>query len=118
MKLQFSFVAAILLVSMSIAAAQPAAAPAPVAGRAARPPAPTRDPLTPGFVKATELPDGQVPPREADGNFIIGPTHVPASEMINPDLPSNRVTLFSGVLRRREGRISLFCTMIFRRRIQ
>jgi enterochelin esterase-like enzyme len=81
MKLQFSFVAAILLVSMSIVAAQPAAAPAPVAGRAARPPAPTRDPLAPGFVKATELPDGQVPPMEADGNFIIGPTHDPAPEM-------------------------------------
>jgi len=71
MKLPFSFVAAILLVSMSIAAAQPAAVPAPVAGRAARPPAPTRDPLAPRFVKATELPDGQVPPMEADGNFII-----------------------------------------------
>ena len=81
MKPQFSFVAAILLVSMSIAAAQPAAAPAPGAERAARPPAPTRDPLAPGLVKATELPDGQVPPTEADGNFIIGPTHVPAPEM-------------------------------------
>jgi enterochelin esterase-like enzyme len=66
---------------MSLAAAQPAAAPAPEAGRAARPPAPTRDPLAPGFVQATELPDGQVPPMEADGNFIIGPTHVPALEM-------------------------------------
>jgi len=66
---------------MSIAAAQPAAAPAPGAERAARPPAPTRDPLAPGLVKATELPDGQVPPTEADGNFIIGPTHVPAPEM-------------------------------------
>ena len=91
MKPQFSFIASILLMSASIASAQPAAtpapasaaasAPAPAAGRAARPPAPVRDPLAPGFVKATELPDGQVPPMEADGNFIIGPTHVPAPEM-------------------------------------
>lgn len=84
---------AMLLASISIASAQtppaasaaPAAAPAPATapagGRAGRPPAPTRDPLTPGYVKATELPDGQVPPMEVDGNFIIGPTHVPAPEM-------------------------------------
>jgi enterochelin esterase-like enzyme len=32
-------------------------------------------------VQATELPDGQVPPVEADGNFIIGPTHTAAPEM-------------------------------------
>jgi len=40
--------------------------------------APTRDPLTPGYVKATELADGAVPPVNVNGNFIIGPTH-PAS---------------------------------------
>ncbi|HZE09627.1 MAG TPA: hypothetical protein VE110_12810, partial [Gemmatimonadaceae bacterium] len=43
---------------------------------------PTRDPNTPGFVAAKELPDGSVPPADADGNFIIGPTHTPAFEMI------------------------------------
>ena len=42
---------------------------------------PTRDPHTPGYVTATELPDGDVPPVESDGNFIIGPTHHPALEM-------------------------------------
>ncbi len=42
---------------------------------------PTRDPLTPGYVKATELPDGAVPSPTANGNFIIGPTHTPAPEM-------------------------------------
>ena len=42
---------------------------------------PTRDPHSPGFVTATELPDGAVPPAEADGNFILGPTHPPAPEM-------------------------------------
>ena len=42
---------------------------------------PTRDPHTPGFVAATELPDGNNPSPTADGNFIIGPTHPPAREM-------------------------------------
>jgi enterochelin esterase-like enzyme len=32
-------------------------------------------------VTAKELPDGAVPPPDADGNFIIGPTHTPAPEM-------------------------------------
>ena len=36
---------------------------------------------TPGYVTAKELPDGAVPPPDADGNFIIGPTHNPAPEM-------------------------------------
>lgn len=31
---------------------------------------------------ATELPDGSVPRPDADGNFIIGPTHNPAPEMV------------------------------------
>jgi enterochelin esterase family protein len=43
--------------------------------------APTRDPSTPGYVKATELPDGEVPPISANGNFIIGPTHSPSADM-------------------------------------
>ena len=43
-----------------------------------RPPA---IPHTPGYVEAKELPDGAVPPANADGNFIIGPTHNPAPEM-------------------------------------
>ena len=54
---------------------QPAAtAPVPQAPPA-RPTPPTRDPHTPGYVTAKELPDGAVPPADADGNFIIGPTH-------------------------------------------
>ncbi len=57
-----------------------AAAPAP-----ARPTPPTRDPNTPGYVTAKELPDGAVPPPDADGNFIIGPTHNPAPEMTVQD---------------------------------
>jgi enterochelin esterase-like enzyme len=54
----------------------PAAAPPP-----SRPTPPTRDPRTPGYVEAKELPDGVNAPADADGNFILGPTHPPAPEM-------------------------------------
>jgi enterochelin esterase family protein len=53
-------------------------APAPHAGK---PTHPTRDPHTPGYVDAKELPDGSIPLANADGNFIIGATHNPAPEM-------------------------------------
>src|SRR5215207_10581717 len=57
-----------------------------------RPAPPARDPNSPGFVKAKELPDGQVPPSDADGNFIIGPTHKRAPEMeVKPDVPKGTV---------------------------
>ena len=52
---------------------------------APRPAPPTRDPDTPGYVTAKELPDGAVPPADAEGNFIIGPTHNPAPEMTVQD---------------------------------
>jgi enterochelin esterase-like enzyme len=52
-----------------------------------RPAPPTRDPHTPGFVSAKELADGEVPPANADGNFIIGPTHTPAPELSAADAP-------------------------------
>src|SRR5205809_745259 len=61
----------------------PAMAQAPAAAaRPARPTPPTRDPNTPGYVTAKELPDGTVPPPDVDGNFIIGPTHNPAPEAV------------------------------------
>ena len=79
----------------------PAMAQAPAAAqRPARPTPPTRDPATPGFVKATELPDGAVPAPTADGNFIIGPTHNPAPEMTPQEgVPQGKVfelTMSSG----------------------
>jgi iron(III)-enterobactin esterase len=46
-----------------------------------RPTPPIRDPDTPGYVTAKELPDGSVPPANVDGNFIIGPTHNPVAEL-------------------------------------
>jgi enterochelin esterase-like enzyme len=43
-------------------------------------------------VKATELPDGTLPPTDADGNFIIGPTHTPAPEATaQDDVPQGTV---------------------------
>lgn len=56
-------------------------ATAPAAQTYVRPTPPTRDPHTAGYVEAKELPDGQVPPADQNGNFIIGPTHAAAPEM-------------------------------------
>jgi iron(III)-enterobactin esterase len=58
--------------------------PAQQAPAPPRPTPPTRDPNTSGFVTAKELPDGQVPPADAYGNFITGPTHPAAPEMTLP----------------------------------
>jgi enterochelin esterase-like enzyme len=67
-------------------AAQPAAqTTARPAAPAARPTPPTRDPHTPGYVDAKDLPDGAVPPSDADGNFVIGATHEAAPEMTVKD---------------------------------
>jgi iron(III)-enterobactin esterase len=52
---------------------------------AQRPEPPVRDPHSPGYVTAKELPDGAVPSANLDGNFIIGPTHSPARELPAPD---------------------------------
>jgi iron(III)-enterobactin esterase len=58
-----------------------AQAPPNAATRPARPTPPTRDPHTPGYVTAKELPDGTNAPPNEDGNFILGPTHNPAPEV-------------------------------------
>ena len=77
-----------------------AAAPATQAPAAQTPPPrpvpPTRDPHTPGYVQAKELPDGEVPPAGAEGNFIIGPTHNPAPEMtVRDGVPQGTVHTFT-----------------------
>jgi len=51
------------------------------AARPARPAPPARDPKTPGYVTAKDLPDGANASFKEDGNFILGPTHNPAPEM-------------------------------------
>src|ERR1700681_4520129 len=65
-----------LMTGIDPALAQAPAAPA----RPPRPTPPTRDPHTPGYVTAKELPDGVLPPATADGNFIIGPTYTPSAD--------------------------------------
>lgn len=59
---------------------------------AQRPLPAARDPKAPGSVAARELPDGAVPPLDADGNFILGPTHRPAAETaVQPGVPNGTV---------------------------
>jgi len=68
----------------------------PVATRPPRPTPPTRDPNTPGYVTAKELPDGANAPANTDGNFIIRPAHNPAPEMAVQDgVPQGTVTEFT-----------------------
>jgi hypothetical protein len=57
---------------------------------------PTRDPNNPNYPRATELPDGTLPPAGAEGNFIIGPTHAPAPETIAKEgVPKGTTTSFT-----------------------
>jgi len=57
---------------------------------------PTRDPHTPGYVAAKELPDGTLAPANADGNFILGPTHAPAPESLRQEgVPQGAVVEFT-----------------------
>jgi enterochelin esterase family protein len=74
-------------VNAAITAAAPETTPATPRPRrpAPRPEGTRRDPHTEGYVTARELPDGATPPAEADGNFIIGPTHPRAPEMTAPE---------------------------------
>jgi enterochelin esterase-like enzyme len=81
-----------LIVTVNLASAQLADR----GRRRTRPTPPTRDPNTPGFVEAKELPDGTVPPVDADGNFIIGPTYKRAPEMeARPGVPQGNVFEFT-----------------------
>ncbi len=89
--LNIAFLLSLMTGSNPAIAQAPAAAPRP-----ARPTPPTRDPNTPGYVTAKELPDGANAPAKADGNFILGPTHNPAPEMTAPDgLPQGAVSTFT-----------------------
>ena len=90
----FRLLCAGVLTGLGAAAQTP---PAPTAApRPARPAPPTRDPNTPGYVTAKELPDGAVPSPTADGNFIIGPTHTPAPEMtVQEGVPQGEVFNFT-----------------------
>ena len=75
----------VLLIGLIAGTHPPAVLAADPTSRPARPTPPARDPATPGYVTAKELPDGAVPPADADGNFIIGPTHPRAQHMSAQD---------------------------------
>ena len=57
---------------------------------------PTHNPLNPGYPPATMLPDGRVPPINANGNFIIGPTHKAAPETVaQKGVPTGKLYKFT-----------------------
>src|SRR5712672_2922119 len=65
----------LVLVSLIVVLSPVCGQSPPSVQKTERPTPPTRDPRGPGYVAAKELPDGANPPSDADGNFIIGPTH-------------------------------------------
>jgi predicted alpha/beta superfamily hydrolase len=95
MRFRLPFLLAAYLVCAG-AVVQPASAQAPaLAQHVERPAPPTRDPRTPGYVEATELPDGSTAPANVDGNFILGPTHNPATEMAANGVPKGTIVEFT-----------------------
>jgi enterochelin esterase family protein len=85
-----------LLACVNPAMAQVSNSTPPAPTRPARPAPPTRDPNTPGYVTANELLDGTILSPDADGNFIIGPTHNRAPEMVvNTNVPQGTVYEFT-----------------------
>lgn len=93
----------VLLVSVAVT---------PLALGQRRTPPPAREPHTPGYVEAKELPDGEVPPADANGNFIVGPTHpaspatteqegVPRGTVVEFNMRSQDSKIYPGVARER-----------------
>jgi enterochelin esterase-like enzyme len=61
-----------------------------------RPTPPARDPHTAGYVAARELPDGANAPADANGNFILGPTHASAPELaVKENVPHGTISEFT-----------------------
>jgi len=93
----------IVLLTFAVSATAQSASPAPsnaptpqTIARPARPTPPIRNPHSPGFVAATELPDGTVPPANVDGNVILGPTHPPAAQMtVHAGVPQGTIIQFT-----------------------
>ncbi|MGH9733955.1 MAG: alpha/beta hydrolase [Candidatus Acidiferrales bacterium] len=56
---------------------------------------PTRDPHSPGYVAAKELPDRSNPPANVDGNFIVGPDYAAAAVPGGNDTPNGTVIQFA-----------------------
>src|ERR1700746_44656 len=88
--LKIAFLASLIaivgtLLGQSPKPAQPAERPTPAA----------RDPNSPVYVAAKELPDGSIPPSHVDGNFIIGPTHYAAPEISPGEVVNGTVVEFT-----------------------
>jgi iron(III)-enterobactin esterase len=65
---------------------------------------PIRDPHTPGYVKAAELPDDTNPSPNVNGNFIIGPTYSPAPEsIVHTSVPQG--TIYQLTIESRDSKI-------------
>lgn len=57
---------------------------------------PVRLPHAAGYVAATNLPDGAVPPPDVVGNFVVGPTHPPAAMSVaHVGVPQGTVFTFT-----------------------
>ncbi|MGA2496817.1 MAG: alpha/beta hydrolase-fold protein [Tepidisphaeraceae bacterium] len=85
-----------LLAGVNSVSAAAAEATIPSATRPTSLVPPTRDPNTPGYVTARELPDAANPSADADGNFVIGPTHKRAPEMtVQEGVPQGTVFDFT-----------------------
>ena len=85
-----------LLASLAAVLSAASAQSPPSAQHTERPAPPTRNPNSPGYVTAKELPDGANPPANADGNFIIGPTHdVPREMSLQDGVPGGTVIEFT-----------------------
>ncbi|HYP07246.1 MAG TPA: alpha/beta hydrolase-fold protein [Bryobacteraceae bacterium] len=100
--LPIGLVAALLpALAQTPAPQEPAAATQPNApqtqpAKPQRTPPPTRDPNTPGYVKAKEMPDGELPSPKDNGNFVIGPTYKPAPEMtVKEGVPQGQIFEFT-----------------------
>lgn len=92
--MRFPAIVVIGVVIGLVSGVSPAVAQAPAS--TVRPTPPTRDPHTPGYVAAKELADGSNAPANADGNFILGPTHNPAPEAaVQEGVPQGAVYNFT-----------------------
>src|SRR5258708_24489148 len=91
-----SYLGILVLVSL-IAVLSPVCGQSPASvQKTERPTPPTRDPRSPGYVAAKELPDGANPPADGDGNFIIGPTHdIPLGMSAASGIPNGAVIEFT-----------------------
>ena len=69
-----------------------------------REPPPIRDPQSPGYVSATMLVDGDVPPIDTTGNYIVGPTHATSKDLFEQDGVPQASTQVSRAIRTRSAR--------------